>query len=176
MNGRASSTPPPRARAFSLLELAVALALITAAAAIAIPLFYGRPEVTLDNAAILLAHDLRAAQNHAVHQRAAVRVEFFEDGSGYRALLADEEPMPNPSGAGPLARRYSADGVFEGVHVERVRLGEGRTARFTPDGSAELGGEITLGYRDQLRRVTLQEGSGLVAIEGLERPWSDSGF
>ena len=38
---------------------------VTSAAGLAIPAYFGRSEVTLENAAILLAKDLRAAQNRS---------------------------------------------------------------------------------------------------------------
>lgn len=164
------------ARGFSILELAVVLALITVAAAIAIPLFYGRPSVTLDNAAILLARDLRTAQNLAVHRRKGMQVEFFPDGSGYRIVDEDGQTILNPSGAGELARRYSRDAVFEGVRIRSVDLGPECAARFTPDGLSVRGGEIVLVYRDDERRLSLREGSGMVEIEGLQRSWADDGY
>src|SRR5690606_25726658 len=70
-------------RGFTVLELAVALALITLVAVLAIPAFYGRPEVTLDRAALLLARDLRIAQNEAVRWSGDVHFDFLAEGQGY---------------------------------------------------------------------------------------------
>jgi Tfp pilus assembly protein FimT len=152
------------------------LALITVVAAIAIPLFYSRPAVTLDNAAILLARDLRAAQNEAVHRRKDVYAHFFGDGSGYRVFDESGEALKNPTGSGELVRRYTADAVFEGVRVASVEFGPRHMARFTPDGLAVRGGVVVLEFRGDQRILTLAEGSGLVEITGLERPWVDDGL
>jgi prepilin-type N-terminal cleavage/methylation domain-containing protein len=161
---------------FSILELAIALALITVAAAIAIPLVYSRPAITLDNAAVLLARDLRAAQNEAVHRRADVYVHFFADGTGYRVFDEGGRAIANPTGAGDLVRRYTADAVFEGVRLVSVETGPRKLARFTPDGLAVRGGVVVLEYQGDRRILTLHEGSGLVEITGLERPWIDTGL
>lgn len=170
--GRGAS---PRTRAFTLPELALVLALITLLAVVAIPLFYGRPGVTLDSAAILLAKDLRYAQNLAVERGIEMSLEFAPDASGYRVTDAHGRPVPNPLGSGELARDYRRDAVFEGVTIESVQLGPTPRARFSPTGLALQGGTIRLAYRSHQRTLHLQAGTGLIDLEGLTRPWTDTG-
>ena len=164
-----------RVRGFSLLELAIALALITIAAIVAIPSFYARPGVTLDSAAILLAKDLRHAQNLAAQRGIEVVLEFSPDGTGYRVIDAEGRAVQNPLGAGALIRDYARDGVFEGVRIESVQLGARASASYDARGLSLQGGSIRLGDRGARRTLSLQAGSGLIDIEGLSRPWSDSG-
>lgn len=153
---------------FTVLELAVALALISLAALLAIPAFYGRPEVTLDRAALLLARDLRLAQNDAVHWRRDVLFEFLPEGSGYAARFVDGEALPNPAGKGPFERLYARDAVFEGVVISRLELAAGaRSIRFDHLGYAHGGGMIELLFLDHTCQVRVEESSGLVTLHGL---------
>lgn len=164
-----------RRAGFSILELAVVLTLLTVAAAIAIPLFFGRPSVTLDSAAILLARDLRAAQNEAVLRGRDVVVQFLPEGDGYRAFDESGELLPSPSGGGEFLRRYSRDGVFEGVRIELLDVAQNRSVHFTPEGFALQGLRLELVYAGDRRQLRLESATGLVSIEGLRRPWNDDG-
>lgn len=156
---------------FTVLELAVALALITLVAVLAIPAFYGRPEVTLDRAALLLARDLRIAQNEAVRWSGDVHFDFLPDGEGYAPRFADGRPVPNPVGSGPMERIYERDAVFEGVRISRLQLaGHPRSIRFDRLGYAYGGGTIELAFEGQDCRVIVHESSGLVTLEGLSKP------
>jgi len=159
----------------SILGLAVGLALIAGAATVAIPAFFGRPEVSLDNAAILLARDLRAAQNHAVVERKDMLVLFHPDGDGYRIVDEDGRPMPSPTGGADFDRRYSADAVFENVRISAVRSEPGQQVRFGRDGFSHSHARIQLSYRDETRTVRVRRGTGKVEIDGLRRPWEDDG-
>ncbi len=151
-----------------MLELAVALALISLAALLAIPAFYGRPEVTLDRAALLLARDLRLAQNDAVRTRRDVIFEFLPDGAGYAPHFIDGEPLQNPVGKGAMERVYGRDAVFEGVRISRLQLAEGRRAiRFDRLGFAHGAGAIELSFQDHSCLVHVEESSGLVTVQGL---------
>ena len=174
-----SPGPPlhrPR-RGFTILELAIALALISLAAALAIPAFYGRPEVSLDRAALLLARDLRTAQNHAVQAGCDVHFHLRSDGNGYAAWYESGAPLPNPAGGGPLARAYDRDAVFEGVRITRVQLdGHPREVRFDRLGFAHGGGTIELFYRGRDVAVHVAESTGLVTIRGLSRGFQDDGL
>ena len=69
----------------------------------------------MEQAAILLARDLRAVQNQAVIVGRNIELEFLPDGDGYKAIdeLGDEVILYYDGI--PLARRYNADGVFQGV-------------------------------------------------------------
>lgn len=164
-----------RRSGFSILELAIVLALLTVAAAIAIPLFYGRASITLDNAAILLARDLRAAQNAAVFRERDIVLQFLPDGDGYRVYDEFGVMLPNPTGGGEFRRKYSQDGVFEGVELEFLEVAPNRSVHFTPDGLALHGVELHLRFEGERRKLSLEPTTGLVTIEGLRRSWHDDG-
>src|SRR5215204_5902831 len=57
----------PRVRGIGLLGVVLTLGCVALLAGLIIPAFFGRHTVTLDNAALLLARDLRAVQNRAAH-------------------------------------------------------------------------------------------------------------
>lgn len=160
--------------AFTLLELAIALALICLAAVLAIPAFYQRPEVSLDRAALLLARDLRLAQNDAVRWRQDVIFEFLPDGAGYAARFASGKPVPAPLGKQGLERVYGRDAVFQGVRIGRLQLsGDPTSIRFDPLGYAHGAGAIELTFDGHECRVRIEESSGFVSLEGLARPERD---
>ena len=71
----------PRRRGFTIPELMIAVVAIAVVAGIAIPMHFGRSEVTLENAAILLARDLRAAQNNAAYMGRTMTISFDEEGA-----------------------------------------------------------------------------------------------
>lgn len=163
-------------RGFTLLELIVVLGLIALVAALAIPAYYSRPAVTLDNAAKLLARDLRAAQNRAASQSKTVEFRFLPEGDGYEAVDASGRHLADPGGGGDFVRRYSRDAVFEGVRLACLDLDEDRSVRFDDRGFAERGGRFLLTYRGEERLVEVRQGSGFLNVIGLDETWHDSGL
>ena len=107
---------------FTLFELLIVMAVISLVAGMAVPLYFERGEVTLENAAIQMAHDLRSAQNRAAFLGRSTSVEFLPEGAGYELTLVTGEPLPGPYGTKRYRRVYSRDGVFEGVRVLDVEL------------------------------------------------------
>jgi len=160
---------------FTLPELVIALVLISIAASFSIPLFFDRPEVTLDNAVRLLAKDLREAQNRAAYEGWEVHVVFPDDGSGYEVLNAYDEHLSAPLGDGPFVRRYPRDAVFRGVTVDAVRLGGDRTLSFDSHGFAEGSGLVQLRYKDEVRTLKFAARTGLIEIQGTAEPYIDDG-
>ena len=173
--GRLERARAARSSGFSILELAIVLTLLTVIAAIAIPLFYGRASITLDSAAILLARDLRVAQNTAVFREKDVIVQFLPEGDGYRVYDEFGAMLPNPTGGGDFVRRYSQDGVFEGVELEYLDVGPNRSVHFTQGGVALHGAEVHLRFGGERRKLTVEPTTGLVTLEGLRRSWRDDG-
>ncbi|MCH2105490.1 MAG: GspH/FimT family protein [Planctomycetes bacterium] len=167
------SEEPKRPRAFALLHFASFLAISTLLAAVAIPAWFGRGDVTLERAATLLARDLRTVQNHAVISGGQVYIDFLPEGDGYQAINDSGELVPLFSDGTPLARRYNADGVFQGVRVESVSLTGGGPLSYDPNGFAICGGEITLSLHEEQVVVHITEESGWIAIDGLSKPWRD---
>lgn len=162
-------------RGFTILELMITLALITLVAALAIPAFYSRPEVTLENATRLLLRDLRAAQNRAARLQSEVRFHLLAEGRGYRVVLPDDRPLPDPLRPGPFERDYGRDAVFEGVRITRADLGPDDAIRFGPYGFSDEGGVLELTYGGASCRVEVEPLTGRLRVSGLSEPFVDEG-
>lgn len=157
---------------FTILELLLSLVAVAALATLAIPFHFDSADVSLENAAIQLAADLRMAQNRAAYLGRAVTLEFDADGHGYRMV---EQVSRGPRVE--LVRRYDADGVFEGVRVRSAAFGsEGALARFGTRGSALSGGRVQLALHDEVRTLSLQADTGRLAIEDSSSGWVDDGL
>jgi prepilin-type N-terminal cleavage/methylation domain-containing protein len=165
-----------RTAAFTLLELLIVLVVVALVASLAIPAFFERSEVTLDNACRLLAEDLRAAQNRAAYLRTEIRVQFSADGDGYTVVDAQGIPVEAPGGEGLFVRSYERDAVFEGVSIARVECGAMRRIAYDEHGRATQGGRILLTYHDDSRLVEVVGGDGRIRVAGLARPWIDNGY
>ncbi len=153
--------------AFTLTELVLTLALITVLASIALPTYFGRPEVTLENAAVLMAKDLRQAQNRAAYLGQAVDFVIERDGSGYS--ISD----PIAADGKHMKRDYSHDAVFEGVRIVNVNLGPSMAFHFSQRGIALGGGSVTLAYAGESRVLRVSSGSGHIQIDGSTSGWVD---
>lgn len=161
-------------RAPSIVDLTLTLASITVASALAIPYFFGRPQVTLDHAAILLANDLRYTQNEAAVSGETTRIAFDPGGDGYRAVYQSGDAIANPVGGADLERAYSFDAIFRGVQLS-PRAGA-EAVEFDRNGFAKGGVEVELSFEGDSRLLRLEQGSGIVHIEGLEGEWQDDGL
>ncbi len=162
------------ASGLSILHLALGLVIVTVLTGVAIPLFYAQPKITLDHAAILLANDLRYAQNEAAISGESTSIKFDQDGDGYSAQYSSGLPIANPVGGGELVRQYSFDAIFRGVSLEVL---SGSTAtRFDRHGFATTPIDIRLSYQGDTRLLRMAVGSGLVEISGLETSWEDRGL
>ena len=168
------STKEQSPRAFALLHFASFLAISTLIAAIAIPAWFGQGDVTLERAAMLLARDLRAVQNHAVISGENIHFDFLPEGDGYQALNSSGAPIVLFNDGLPLARRYNRDGVFQGVRVHDTSFIGEEPLTYDPNGFALTGGQITLSLGEERVVLHISEESGWVAIDGLSRPWRDS--
>lgn len=149
-----------RGGGFTILELALTLAAVTVVATVAIHAWFGRAEVTLHNAAELLAGDLRRMQTQAALQRAQIEVHFHADGGGYHAQVT--------KGAGTIegTRRYPMDAVFEDVRVASVRVARGGMLIFDSHGRASSDATITLVQHGVARSVVVDASAMHVAVEG----------
>ncbi len=149
-----------RGGGFTILELALTLAAVTLVAALAIHAWFGRTEVTLHNAADLLAEDLRRMQTQAALQRTRIEVHFHADGGGYHAQVA------SPAGKVEGTRRYPMDAVFEDVRVDSVRVARGDFLVFDPQGRASSDATITLVQRGVACTVVVDATAMHVSVEG----------
>ena len=148
------------------------LVVISVVASFAIPAWFERGVVTLDNAARLMAQDLRDAQNRAAFQGREIRVVFHQ--GGYRVLDVAGDPLIAPIGSGPFERVYSIDATFDGVEIERIEFGSDKTLRYDARGIVAAGGSVLLRFNGDARVVSVNSGAGLIEIQGLAKPWEDA--
>ncbi len=165
----------PRRSGFTIIELLIVLALLSFTASVGIPAYFARPSVTLDNAAKLLAKDLREVQNRAALYEETLEIRFAEDGSGYAATDRSGQALISPYGMGDFLRYYPGDAVFRGVGIKSVNAGGDRVITFSAEGRPVEAAEIILEFRGEERAVLIRERSGLLAIDGLDEPWIDLG-
>jgi len=161
---------------FTIFELTVLLVILAMIASFGIPAYFGRPAVTLDSAAKLMARDLREVQNRAALYEETLVVRFTEGGSGYRVTDASGQALLSPYGNGPFVRAYESDAVFRGVKITAVETRRGPQIGFDAGGRPQSSARVVLEFGGERRTVILRAGSGLIAIEGLDENWVDLGL
>ena len=171
MKDRPHSPTESRRAGFSILELTIALALTVIVATFAVPAWFDREEITLNNAVKLLAQDLRDAQDRAAYGHKEIEVRFHESGDGYIIVDVAGVPIAAPVGGGPFERVYSRDAVFRGVHITVVNMSGGRNLHFDDRGFALEEGSVHLEYKDGTRVLRIHSYTGLIEIDGLGEPW-----
>jgi hypothetical protein len=135
--------------------------------------YFSHAEVTLENAAILLARDVRAAQHRSIFLGERSLFVFLSDGSGYSVLGADGDPAHNPQTEEPFLRVYSDDGVFNGVSVLAADAGGDRTLEIDGRGLPLEDLAVTLGYHDERREILLDRTTSAITIVGSTSGWVD---
>jgi hypothetical protein len=156
-----------RARSgISLLGVLFSLCGIALVAMVAIPAFFERPAFTLDNVCDLLKRDLRSAQNRATYLRAEARFVF--DADGWCALDKHGALLTGMGEDQAIVRRFSVDGVFEGVSANNIHVGTDGVLLITSRGTTLERGELVLSFRGEERVVTIERGSGQVTYVGSE--------
>ena len=145
-------------------------------AAVAIPAYFSQSDVTLESAAVLLAKDLRAAQNRAAYTGDATRMEFLPDGDGYLVFDGEGRPVDNPRNELPFERRYSIDAVFRGVRITDVELGERTALQFDGRGDPDGPIRVTLQFDGDERVVTLVPPYGEIELIVSTSGWIDLGY
>ncbi len=166
------SPPEQHARprqGFTLGHVFGLLLVVAVVAIVAIPGFFSREAVTLDNAALLMVRELRSAQNRAAFLGTSVVVDFEEDGTGYAVRFAGGEPVRHPESRHRLVRHYDADGVFEGVTIGRVDFGGEPALTFDRYGLGHASGSVELRFGDGRRRVVYDAQTHELSVEGLAR-------
>jgi prepilin-type N-terminal cleavage/methylation domain-containing protein len=159
---------------FTLLELLLTLLIIAGFAAGTVTIYFGRPDVTLENASVLLAHDLRAAQNRAAYLGRETHVHFLPN--GYEVKDTAGFVVSNPRTEQPFVRDYAMDGVFQGVTVKDVWVGPRDEMVYGPNGSLLAGGEVVLAYGEDTRVVRVEAETGAITILGTTSGWVDRGY
>jgi hypothetical protein len=140
----------------------VTLCGVAVVAMLAIPAFFGRHDVTLDNDCLLLIKDLRSAQNRAALFQTEANFRFDEH--GWLATDAAGYPLTNTMAPIGIERRFSSDGVFEGVSIARIDCGDEDSIVFDDRGLAAEPGEVELAFRGHVRVLRIEKGSGQVTV------------
>lgn len=178
---RLLAIPPPllamaskssRPSGFSLLQVLLLLLGLGVTASMAIPAWFSQPAVTLDSAALLLARDLRWAQDRAAFEGQVVELHVDADRTGYRVVDEHGLLLDAPLGPRGFVRDYDVDAVFRGVRLE----GDGAVARFDASGRAERAMEFELCFEGATRVLRVEAPFGRILIEGLTRDWQDPAF
>lgn len=163
-------------KGLSILQFLLLLTALAIGASLAIPAYFSRPDVTLENAAVLLARDLRSVQNRSAYLGLPARLEFFPAGNGYQATDDKGNVVHNPRTDLLFIRDYDRDAVFEGVRVRSVELAEGRRVVYDGRGFATASGRITLAMGDAERTIVIEKRTGNISILGSTSGWQDLGF
>ena len=164
---------PSSRRGFTLLELLLVLVLLSLCAATTVRWYFSHAEVTLENAAILLARDLRAAQHRSIFLGERSRFVFLSDGAGYTVLDSAGEPAHHPQTDEPFLRIYSDDGVFHGVRILEAVAGGDHTLDIDARGMPLEDLAVTLAYRDEKRTLLLDRKSTEITLVGSTSGWVD---
>ena len=161
---------------FSLSELFASLACVAIVSAVTIHGWFDQGGVTLENAAILLARDMRAAQNRSAFLGKPSRFTFDADGEGYSVVDERGEVILHPRTDLPFVRRFPEAGVFRGVHLIDMSFGADASVIFDEEGRPLESGEVTLAFGADRRTISLAKESGHLTILGSSSGWQDGGY
>ena len=161
---------------FTILERLVALMVLSGVAAFAIPAYFERSEITLENACVLLARDLRAAQNRSAYMGEPAVFVFDAEEHRYEVLDEFGDVIRNPTTMEPFVRHYPFDGVFDGVEIVEAAFGDDTTLIFDKRGEAQEGGYVILSFRGDQRRLELSKGTGRINVLGSTSGFVDDGL
>lgn len=153
---------PAGRQGISLFSILLSLCAIGLFALVAIPFYFARHDVTLDNACKLLLRDLRAAQTWASLLKAEAVFAFEAD--GWRATTGDGETLARHGSSDWIERRLSKDAVFEGVWIENIDFGGAAQVTFDERGVAGEGGRLEIVFRGERRYVSIEKGTGLAMV------------
>ena len=169
-------TPKLSRAGFTLLHLLITLVAVSVIAAMAIPRYFSHYHITLENGAVLLAQDLRTAQNRAAYSGETLFMRFFADGDGYEVVTKTGTPIVDPRTGRAFVRRYSIDGVYEGVSIQSVQAGDDATLVLTARGEISHQLRVQMVFQSGERVIHAERGSGLVSIEGSTSGFVDDGY
>jgi prepilin-type N-terminal cleavage/methylation domain-containing protein len=173
MPGRDRSPRGSVRRGFTIVELLLVLVLMALLAATTVRYYFSHSAVTLENAAILLTRDIRAAQHRSLFLNENGLFTFLKDGSGYVVTDRNGEIAHNPQTDEPFLRRYGEDGVFHGVSVVEALAGGDRTLEIDKTGSPLEDLSVTLAFEGDRRTVMVTKRNGAITIVGSTSGWVD---
>ena len=166
-------SPPGREAGFSLVGLLFVLLVLSLCAATTVRWYFSSAEVTLENAAVLLARDLRAAQHRSIFLGEPTHFVFLPGGEGYVVTDEQGELAQNPLTDEPFLRVYPEDGVFVGVTVVSALAGEDRTLVIDGRGKSLEDLSVSLAFGAERRTIQLERASGAISILGSTSGWVD---
>ena len=146
----------------SLLAILISLALVAVVAMLAIPAYFGSPDVTLDALVHLLDRDVRALQNRTAFARAPGLLRFTSD--GWQAVDLEGKPLCAMGDDQPIVRSFSRDGVFEGVVLERIELGSDDALSIDERGLTMEGGTLFARFGEGWRQIEIELGAGHLVV------------
>ncbi|MHC5026263.1 MAG: pilus assembly FimT family protein [Planctomycetota bacterium] len=175
-------------RAYTLIELLLVVAILGIASALLVPQILAKDSMTVQAAVRQLIADMSFAQADALAHQEFRRVAFFDDGSGYALVRADDfadfnDPF-DPDTANyvddPLAgsaeqARYIVDfndPRFEGVSITGVAI-DGSSEFVTYDAlggtvrgaqTPGTGGTITMAYGEQIYEIEVAAFTGKLTV------------
>lgn len=174
MPGRDRSLRGSLGRGFTIVELLLVLVLMALLAATTVRFYFSHSDVTLENAAVLLARDIRAAQHRSLFLNENGLLTFLKDGTGYVVTDASGEIAHNPQTDEPFLRRYPEDGVFHGVSVIEAIAGGDSTLEIDKTGAPIEDLSVTLAFASDRRTVLVTKRNGAITIVGSTSGWVDS--
>ena len=149
-------------RGGSRRAIQISLARVAALAMVAIPAYFGNPDVTLDALVQLLDRDVRALQNRAAFSRAPALLRFTSD--GWHAVDVEGQPLCAMGDEQPIQRSFSRDGVFEGVTLERIELGADAALTIDERGLTAEGGKLFARFGEGWRQIEIELGAGHLVV------------
>lgn len=165
-----TSTRNARAsRGFTLLELILVLTLIAITAGISVSAYFERSEITLENACVLMAKEMRTAQNRAAYLQQPVLLSLDLEGERY------EVERGGQGGGDIYVRDFGNNAVFEGVDIVDSTFDD-EVILFDKSGFVVTGGDVTLRFGSDVRIVRVESPTGRIEILNTSSGWRDAGF
>jgi prepilin-type N-terminal cleavage/methylation domain-containing protein len=158
-------------RGFTLIEVVMVIVIVGILTAIAIPRFQAFYAVKLDGAAKKLISDIRYVQQIAISNHTSTRIVFDSAAERYRA--EEESPrgsnfwraISSPFMSGSMITDFTNDPQYAGVNITGPSFGSSSTLMFDWRGQPVSGGEVTLSYRDNTRRIEVVATTGQVRAQ-----------
>lgn len=165
--------------AFTLVEVLVFITILSIAAIILIPSMTNVASFETEAAVRRLIADLSFAQTDAMARQNPRRVVFNEDGTGYRILGYpfdyDNDVLYDPlslSESGLYIVNYGTDDRWQDISITNVDIDSGNAfitydeigVPVSSNGSAGLGGTMTVSGRDETWNITIAAFTGRISV------------
>lgn len=165
--------PLTKRSGFTLFELLIVISVLSIWSAFTIAQHFEEPDITLESAAVLVAKDLRTAQDRSAYLGEPARFELNPD--GYRLVDRRGRVVRHPRSQEPFHREWTMDAVFDGIQVEGLEPGESRAIEIDRSGGVRSSEVITLSFRGEERSIKLYSATSRIVILGSTSDWIDQG-